>query len=114
MSNEDNPLIGRKEFVLACFPIALTFGGYLTAIEPRLAVLEDHDASIKSAKIVSRIAVLEGFKSRGERFTELDAEKAFNNLKKEQIELILKISDLQASVIRNESRLNLIAKSLEK
>ncbi len=101
-----------REILTLLIPIILALSGYLLAIEPRLAVLEDHDIVTKSHE--SRINLLEDFKARGPRFTGTDAEKAFSKLQAEQHSLNTAFGKLSSSVVRNEAKLDLIIHKLEK
>ena len=101
-----------REILTLLIPIILALSGYLLAIEPRLAVLEDHDVTTKTHE--TRISSLEEFKATGPRFTGTDAEKAFSKLQSEQHSLNAAFSDLSSSVVRNEAKLDLIIHKLEK
>ena len=104
--------IGLKEILSVGIPIILAMSGYLLAIEPRLAVLEDHDTVTKSHE--SRINSLEEFKALGPRYTDTQAEKAFSKLQEEQKQLNTAFNKLSSSVVRNEAKLDLIINKLEK
>ena len=112
VQHEKNKSTNVKDILTISVPIILAIFGYLLAIEPRLAVLEDHDVITKTHE--SRINLLEDFKSRGPRFTGTDAEKAFSKLQVEQHSLNAAFSKLSSSVVRNEAKLDLIINKLEK
>ena len=109
---ERNKISSFREILTLLLPIVLAIFGYLLAIEPRLAVLEDHDVTTKTHE--TRISSLEEFKATGPRFTGTDAEKAFSKLQSEQHSLNAAFSDLSSSVVRNEAKLDLIIHKLEK
>ncbi len=111
-SNEKNSITVLKDNIIIWLPMVMAVVGYLIAIEPRLVLLEDHDIVTKSHN--SRIISLEEFKSRGARFTDSDAEKAFSKLQEEQNFLNNELSKTRSTVARNEAKLDLIINKLEK
>jgi len=109
---EKNKTTSIKDVLTISVPIILAIFGYLLAIEPRLAILEDHDMVTKTHE--TRINSLEEFKAAGPRFTGTAAEKAFSKLQAEQHSLNNAFSKLSSSVVRNEAKLDLIINKLNK